>query len=226
MQDASTKETYARRTDTGFTIVELVIAMLVATIILVSVVGFIIAITNQHVTTSIRSNLTNSLTTGGNRISQDIRSSINVLSQNAITDAAAPATPGYWQSQASQLVLATTARRTNGESLDGTYPGYTDNVVYYLRNGSLYRRLLAYDDGMGNNRYTTITCTPEAGGGCDEDTQILDNVSTLSITYYEADGSVASQADQVRSMTVSVELSVQQSGTTISASSEFTSSLF
>lgn len=210
----------------GLTIVELVVAILVAGVILAATIGFIISLTNQQAVTSIRSAMTSSLTTATNRISQDIKTSRSVLSQNAIADTAAPSSPGHWQSDASELVLAATARKTDGESLDGTYPGETDNIVYYLRDGSLYRRLLAFDDSLGNNRFTTIICTPETGGGCAGDTRILEDVSAFAITYYQEDGTEATQADQVRSIAVAIEVSVEQSGRTISATSNFTSALF
>jgi len=213
-----------RNFDRGLTLVELVIAIAVSSIIMIGLVSFIVTLTNQYAITSLRSNQTSSLVASNNHISRDVRASRSVLGQNAISDAAAPSNPGYWQSGSSQLVLAATARKTNGESLDGTYPGDTDNIIYYLRDGSLYRRLLAFNSG-GGNRYTTITCTPLTGGGCPGDTKILDNVTAFTVTYYRKDGSVASPVTDAKRVAVSLEVAAQQSGQTISSTSRFTNTL-
>jgi type II secretory pathway component PulJ len=216
-------QTKRTRLSSGLTTVEIVIAIVVSAIILTSVISFIITLSNQYAITSVQTKLTNDLTESADRISRDIRDAHSVLASNAISDSAAPSSPGYWQSNSSQLVLASTARRTNGQSVNGEYPGVFDNIVFYVRNGALYKRILAYNHS--NNRYSTITCTPLTGGGCAGDMKVLDNVSSLSISYLAESGSTTSPVTNAKTISITVQVSVQQSGQTITSSSTFKSTL-
>ncbi len=209
----------------GLTIVEIIVAITVASILIVGVFSFIITYTNQYAVTSARTKLESSLVSGSDRIDRDIKTSRKVLAENSIADAAAPGSPAKWVSDDSQLVLGTTARKENGESLDGTYPGVFDNIIYYMRGQSLYRRILAHDDGSGANRFTTITCSALPEGGCAADEKVLDDVSSFTVHYYDETNAPANPVDGTKRIRISIELSADTSGQTISTSTSFMSTL-
>lgn len=205
----------------GFTIVELIVSMVVTVMLIVSIVGVVSTWLGQYSAGNTRSKQSANLQTALTRISTDVRQSYTVLSQNVDTDTDAPTTPGSWQTGTNQLVLGKTPRNASGTALYDTplfFSGKPDSIVYYLKNGTIYRRIVpASGTNYATNANTLITCTPSASGGCPNDMAILSGVTQLQFTYYDSSNNSGATPTDTRSVAVSITASQQQSGQTITA---------
>jgi hypothetical protein len=84
------------------------------------------------------------------------------------------------------------------------YISYKNNVIYYLSGTTLYRRVLADTAATGNSAITTCPAA-HATASCPGDGDILDNVSSFSIQYYNAQNQQVDPAS-ARSVQLSVTL--------------------
>jgi prepilin-type N-terminal cleavage/methylation domain-containing protein len=201
----------------GFTLPELAIAIVIATVIggalVVSVIGWL----GQYAIGSARQDMTITMQAALSHISDDIRQSYAVLVENAETDSDAPTTPGAWRTGGDRLVLARTPYQSDGTALytNATlFNGKPDSIVYYLNNGSLYRRVVPANYA-GNVALPLVTCTSTAAGGCATDKLIMSNVSSLQFTYYDASDSGDAVPSSTRSVKVTITTTKQQSGQAI-----------
>jgi prepilin-type N-terminal cleavage/methylation domain-containing protein len=201
----------------GFTLPELAIAIVIATVIggalVVSVIGWL----GQYAIGSARQDMTITMQSALSRMSDDIRQSYAVLVENAETDANAPTTPGTWRTASDRLVLARTPFQSDGTALytNATlFNGKPDSIVYYLNNGSLYRRIVPANYA-GNVALPLVTCSSPATGGCPTDTLILSNITSLQLTYYDSSDNSGAVPASTRSVLVDITTTKQQSGQTV-----------
>lgn len=206
------------RQASGFTLPELIVSMVIMGILSVVMVTSVVGWLGQYATGSTRQTMSADLQASLTRMSDDIRQSQGLLQTNAATDPNAPA--GKWTSSSNQLVLAKTPRNASGTGLYAdatTYLGIPDSIVYYLRDNTLYRRTVPATY-TGNVTLPILTCTPIAGGGCPSDIKVASNVSSLSYTYLDKDGNTTTNPLETRAVTVSLQLTRQQAGQTITVS--------
>src|SRR5581483_1667910 len=162
-----------RPTQLGFTITELLVAIIVGTILSGAIMGF------------------------------------NADDDNRWQDSYAPVagSPYSWQSNSTTLILATAAVSTSGNILwqdANNYIPYKNNVIYFLQNGTLYKRILAAN--VANNSAITSCPAAHATASCPADRVMLQNVSSFSVAYHDGNGSNVTPSN-ARSVVLTVALS-------------------
>lgn len=197
----------------GFTIVELVVTMAVGTLLVVAAIGMYLTVLGQSPAVKTRNTMSTNLQNALNRINDDVRRASNVTTYNVVADPNAPTTkagyenvPGpdvdtndqhFWRMGENRLLLNQTPVDVDGNPIydNAEYAaGAKDTIIYYVHNGSLYRRVVAA--AYGNNSISTATCSPRVTeGGCvSSDIKILDNLKAslglgaFKVTYYDRNG--------------------------------------
>lgn len=198
------KQTFV--SNVGYTIVELVVAMTITTILSIALIGFMVTSLGQSAIAQTRSQMANTMQAALNRINDDVRRSYGVMSNNMTVDPNAPTAAGEWTSNGSSLVIAQPALKANGGTYESALRAY-DTIVYYKKDDSVYKRSIAYPDS--ENALTTLTCPAVPTGGCPSDILIASDVTSLSFTYYTKAGVVTS--DPVLAASVKTTLSFQRS---------------
>ncbi len=207
----NTNNRKSRGAAAGFTIVELVVAISVSSILLASIVGVFLAYLQQYSSASVRNTMNTDIQAALGKINDDVRNGSNALLYNDAPDDNAPTTlvgeyanvPGptestdyknNWRIGPNRLILGQPARDSSGN------PIYTDtdnaigprnSIIYYVKSGTLYKRTVA---GTGNAQ-PTLTCTSVPEGGCvAKDIKVIsglatdDGVGSFTVKYYNGNG--------------------------------------
>lgn len=179
------------RHQSGYTLVELMIATVVSGIILIGIMTFLVNSLVNNSVRSARADLLREAQLSLDVMVKDIRLSANVDEVNRWEDPNSPnadSTSGLgWSSDADTLVLATAAEDAARNILfqDAThYITEKNNIIYYVDNGTLYKRTLAAPV-TGNAAVTT--CPPSlADSDCPADRLSVANVSSLTFRYFDS----------------------------------------
>lgn len=199
----------------GFTIVELLVGVAITTILSIVLVAYMVATLSQTAISSTRSQLSSALQTALTRINDDVRNSSGVMPYSLAIDPNAPS-GGEWSTSSTVLILGSKAIKTDGNQYTNTSFAY-DSIIYYIKDGSLFKRIVAYQDP--DNRNQTATCPGvTTAGGCSSDTLLASNVATLSFVYYTKIGDVTTDPMNVASVRTNATLQTSQSGQSVSYS--------
>jgi prepilin-type N-terminal cleavage/methylation domain-containing protein len=205
----------------GFTLTELLAAIAITAILMIGVMTFLVnTIANNSVDTA-RADLLREAQLSLDIMTRDIRLSASVDSSNRWEDdnsPNAPSTGGFgWESDDDTLILATAAEDANDNILFqdiSHYITYKNNVVYFLSDGSLYRRTIAGD--IANNSATTSCPADEETPACPADRELVKHVSDFTVRYLDGDD-LEVEASLARSVEVTLDLSREKYGRTIDA---------
>lgn len=169
----------------GFTVTELVIAVSLLAALIVLVFGFMVNGIVEYTTATNRANLLNSARNGLEVITNDVRLSANADENNRWFDENGPDGEEFgWESNESTLVLANVAEDNSKNILfadAAEYIPHKNNVIYFLRDGTLYKRVLAAPV-EGNSAITTCPAA-DASTECPADRILLENVQDFTIQY-------------------------------------------
>lgn len=211
-----------RKLQDGFTLVEMLVATAVTSLMIVLIMTFLVNTLATNATDTARADLLREAQLALDAMNKDIRLSANADSINRWEDSNSPnaeATNGFgWSSDSDTLVLATAATDTNKSVLfsDAThYITFKDNIIYYLQDGSLYKRMLAGD--VANNAAQTTCPEALAHPGCLADRKLVNNVQSFTIRYLNGNGEEV-DPDQARLIEAILNLSATKYGREISAS--------
>jgi type II secretory pathway component PulJ len=190
----------------GMTLVELTITMVVTLTVATGVIVFMVSGLRNFSTASAKANILAQAQTAMDKISADIVSAAAADDNNRIDDSHSPigGNPNGWASDSDTLILATAAENSAGNIIyaDATqYISYKNNVVYFLNNGTLYRRVLAVS--VAGNKAKTTCPMASVTATCPGDSTILDNVTSLTFTYQNHANQTVSP-DDARSVEMSV----------------------
>lgn len=171
----------------GFTLVETIIALTVASALMFVVISFMTNSIVQYAVANSRSNLLNEAQIALDIIGNDIRLSANADANNRWPDDNSPSQPDdfSWSSDNSTLILATAAEDTDRNIIfadASLYISEKNNNIYFVNNGTLYKRTLAAPV-TGN---TAVTSCPQstASPSCPADKTLINNVTGFSVTYF------------------------------------------
>jgi len=191
---------------TGFTIVELLIAITVLNILLVSLLG----VFSGYFASLVRSNIETQLTLESQQllssVTEDLRVAAVVRDTNLIDD---PNNGSNWQTDEATdvLVIAT-------PSLDGsrsfiidplTNRPFLDEIIYFQNSNVFYKRILANPNATGN-RLSTTCPSAIATSSCPPDTEFTVSFADLSFEFFDVDDAVTTDATLARSIGVDIEL--------------------
>lgn len=207
-----------RRNDEGFTLVELIVGASVTTILSIAIVATIVTWLHQYTVSTLRNHLTTDAQIAVQKIGDDIRRSNRLLVENQTPDPNAITPPGKWLTRDSLIVLAQTPRDKDGKGLfdppAGSYVGIPDSIVYYIKDGALYRRIVPANY-TGNVNLPLKTCP--STGGCPADVKIVDRVKSISYTFYDKAGNITFEPAKTTSIKVGLELTATQVGQEVTA---------
>lgn len=211
---------HANSNERGFTLVELLVVMIITVLLSGVIMGFVVDQLRSGVIDSAKQQLLAQAELGLDYTAKDIRLSANADANNRWPDANAPdpADQYSWQSGSDTLVLATGAQDSSGNILftdPSKYITAKDNHVYFLSNGTLYRRILA-SPASGNAAATTCP-SDSASSSCPADKVVLSDVSSFSVTYIDSSGQPVTPTS-ARSILLSVTLDSKAYGEDITAS--------
>ncbi len=183
------------RTDSGFTLLELLICMAISAILLL-VGGTFVGQGTLSINADYNKTLVQTDTeTAVNAISRVIKSAKSVEAVNSQPDANGPggaANPYSWNGAAGPngtLILAIPSRDSSGNLLyiDGLHTNlYTDDVIYYFDSASkkLFKRTIA-NSVTGNVAKTT--CPPSlATSSCPGDSVVVQDIANLATSYFDS----------------------------------------
>ncbi|HEX7368290.1 MAG TPA: hypothetical protein VF261_01385, partial [Candidatus Saccharimonadales bacterium] len=123
-----------------------------------------------------------------------------------------------WQSNSSTLILATEAQDKNGNIIFSDPLDYItekNNNIYFVQNGTLYKRVLAAPDP--NNSAVTTCPAATSSSSCPPDAVLVHNVASFSVQYYDAANASVPPSD-ARSIGITLQLATTEYGHTIHAS--------
>lgn len=193
----------------GFTLVETIIALSVTSVLIFLIINFMTNSIVQYAITEARSTLLNEAQSGLEVIGDDIRLSGNADANNRWQDANAPGAPDNllsWASASSTLVLATAVENADGDVIfadPAQYISEKNNNIYFVQDRKLYKRTIA-SDVEGNTVRTTCPAS-QATATCPADRQLLENVETFTVRYYNAQNNEVTPTD-ARSIELYVKL--------------------
>lgn len=207
----------------GFTLVELITSITLIGILTTMVVAFGVSGLANYNYSYNRSVLLDQAHLGLRSVSETILQSASADNNNRIEDSNGPGAPGNlfgWQSDADTLILATAAEDNSGNIIfqdESQYISYKNNIIYFLENGDLKRRVLAAE--IPDNKAVTTCPEAAATSSCPEDTTILENVDSFEVKYYDSQNQEVTP-NNARSIGLEISLSKEVQNRTISADYE------
>lgn len=209
-----------RRNMFGFTVIEGLVAVSVSSAMIMLVTVYMIDNIQQSSLATARQDMVSETQQTLDAAANDIRLSANADTNNRWADTHAPGgsgSPYSWASNSSVLVLAQAAEDTNGIIMfsdPNNYITHKNNLIYFVENGTLYRRTLA--STVANNKAKTTCPEASASTSCPADTALLQNVTSFSVRYLDGLNQ-AVQPQDARSVELQVATSKQVYSETISA---------
>jgi type II secretory pathway pseudopilin PulG len=210
-----------RQAEDGLTLIELGIALVITAALATIVVGFSIDKLQQSTLQDTKYQLLTNAEDGLDRMATDVRIASAADDNNRYQDPYSPGAPANelsWASSSSTLILAIAATGSNHTIIFDDvhdYDSAKNNIIYYLSGGSIYRRVLA--DPVSGNTATTTCPLAHATSTCPADSDVLDNVSSFSVQYYNNQNQQVTPSS-ARSIQLSVQLLVHKYNQNITTS--------
>lgn len=191
----------------GFTIVELLIALVVGSIL----IGTMLTVTFLFYGGTIKENFQSRLAVESENllrsITDELRTSSGVRASNAITDPNAPG--GQWTTSNANLVLiiSTPVIDASGQFVTNPLTGgpYQNEIVYFAQGGTLYKRYLANPDAPGN-RYKTSCPAAAASPSCPADVVLSHHFKDMQFVFYDQDDQVTTDLSAARAAKLTIQM--------------------
>ncbi len=166
----------------GFTLPELIIVSAIIGIIALVISQFysnrLIDYAREFTQTQLQSNTKQALET----MERDIKSAQYVEATNNLTDSYQGS---GWTSGTNVLVLQVPALDSSGNQIyiDGYHASlWSNEIIYFVSNNVLYRRLIANGNAPGN---VGVSTCPAGTSGCPADAKVIEDVANMSLAYYD-----------------------------------------
>jgi type II secretory pathway component PulJ len=191
----------------GFTLVDAMLAVIVSTLVIITVTTYVMSNIQQSAEASTRDTLIKETETSLDLMAKDVRLSANADQDNRWPDSNAPGGDQFgWQSDDSTLVLATAAQDSADDVIfsdPNNYITEKNNIVYFVKDSTLYKRIIA--DPVSGNKAVTTCPSDSASSSCPADKELLHDVSLFDVTYLNGQNQEVSPTD-ARSIEVHVEV--------------------
>jgi prepilin-type N-terminal cleavage/methylation domain-containing protein len=187
-----------KRPAAGFTLVELIVVMAVSGIVMLAVASFLMDNIYQTALASERDSQAREVQQSLDLAANDIRISANADTNNRWPDANSPggADQYGWASSSSTLVLATAVQDSSGRVIFADAKNYItekNNIVYFVSNGTLYKRLIA--NPVSGNTWLTTCPAASSSTSCPADKELLHNVTAFSVAYLDEQNTTVPPSD-------------------------------
>lgn len=196
-----------RRSQAGFTLVEVTVAVSVMAVVAIL---FLSVVANYLVIISRNSKLSELTLTSQNLLRttvENIRFGDGVRQTNANPDANAPV--GGWNTSNTNfvIILAVPAIDTSHNYITDSTTGspYMNELVYYKNGSTLMKRTLANPGATGTTLQTSCPAAL-ATPSCPADTQLASYVSAMTFTLYDQNAAVTTTTSLARSINISLTM--------------------
>lgn len=194
----------------GFTLVDAIIAVTVTSLVVLVITNYVLSNMQQSALAFNRDSLIKETEQSLDLVASDVRLSANADQNNRWPDANSPGGAGNqfgWQSDDSTLVLATAAQDSSRNIIfsdPNNYITQKNNIVYFVQNSTLYKRVIAAPV-TGNDARTTC---PSAlvSSTCPADKELLHNVTLFHVSYLNGQNQEVTPTD-ARSIEIHVTVS-------------------
>lgn len=207
----------SRRTQSGFTLVDMMVTIILISLVSLTLANFITTWLQSATLAQIRAELLGNAQSALDQITTDIKLSGSADQNNRWADDNAPGNQYGWQSNTQTLVLAKAATDSGQNVIfsdPAEYISQKSNQVYYLVGTTLYRRTIRSSDPADSS---VTTCPPaSATAACPADKTVATDVSNFAVQYFDSDDQVVAPAE-ARSIQLAITLARNQNGRTISA---------
>jgi Tfp pilus assembly protein PilV len=211
--------TLPRIGDEGFSLAEVTVALLVATVM----IGVMFSVTFFYYANAVQSQETALLALDSQTILsqmvEDLRLADGISATNSIADTYAPS--GGWTTNdpSNIIIIRYPATDTNRDIIydpNSGYP-YRNEYIYFLSGTTMYKRILKNTNATGNT--VTQTC-PKASATtlCPPDKTFSSNVSDLTFTFYDANNATTADPTQARSVKLTLTMQKKVFGRLITLS--------
>jgi Tfp pilus assembly protein PilE len=215
-----------RLNETGVTIVELMIAIGIAS----ALASVLVAVSLTFFGDTIRSQVTADMAVESHfmlrTVTEDLRLANSIAVSNDLTDANAPS--GGWNtSDADNVLIINSPATTSANDLiynEGTGDPYNNQLVYFVSEGTLYKRQLKNTLAAGNDLTTTCP-TASSSSSCPSDRKYSIYISDLSFTFYDEVNTVTSDPSLARLARINVTMSRRVFGKTLTISNSILTKL-
>lgn len=207
----------------GFTLVETVIALAVTSMLIFVIINFMTNSIVEYSRAGARANLLGEAQVALDIIGNDIRLSGSADDNNRWPDEHAPSAPAdkfSWQSDQDTLLLATAAEDSSGSIIFADpllYISEKNNSIFYLNNGSLYKRVLAAP--VDGNSSKTSCPLAQSTLSCPTDKKLLSDVQEFSAKYYNDQNQ---EVDPVDARSIELYVKLQKTVYGVPISTEYT----
>jgi prepilin-type N-terminal cleavage/methylation domain-containing protein len=206
----------------GFTIVELVIAVVVAGILITTLLTVTFSFYGNSIRNSTQARLAVESQNILRTIVEELRVSSGVRDTNTITDPNGPA--GGWTTSNASLVLiiSTPVMDSSNKFVINTATGdpYQNEIVYYATNKTLYKRYLANAAAPGN-QFKTSCPIALATDTCPADVILSRRFKDMRFVFYDQDDAVTTTLVDARSVKMTIDMIQDAFGQTV----EFTNNI-
>jgi prepilin-type N-terminal cleavage/methylation domain-containing protein len=191
----------------GFTLVELNVSV---TILAILAVGLLSVFTNFFVVIT-RTNQSALMTTDSQNllrtVGEELRYGAGVRSSATINDPNAPS--GGWNTSNSAFVIIVAVPATDSSHsyiIDpNTGNPYLNELVYYKNGSTLYKRILANPNAVGNILKTSCPANL-ATSTCPADRKLVENLKSMLFTLYDQDDATTTDPLLARSFKIDLIL--------------------
>lgn len=214
-----TQDSRLKNSQRGFTLIEVMVATVVAGMLIVLVMTFLVNSVAKNATETARADMFREAQLTLDNIGREIRLSATADEQNRWEDDNAPGAPANklsWESDGDTLVLATAAMDASQNILFADplhYVSSKNNNIYFVEHNTLYKRVLA-DPATENAAETT--CPADPNDACPDDRELVRNVAGLSVKYFDNENQEVPPAT-ARSVELTINLETVKYGKTLRA---------
>jgi len=205
----------------GYTIVELTIALLVGSILSLTVTAFTFGFYVDTLKAQTETNMLIESQTILRSVANDMRYSSQILTTTSIADENEPADGWNTSNDDLILVLSTPAIDTSGEFIIDPLTGnpYQNELIFFANETDFHKRVLANPDAENNRSFTT--CPQEvATSDCPPDPILSENFENMSFVFYDQNGDTTSDPVLGRSVDIIINLGANVQGESITVNNQ------
>lgn len=195
----------------GFTIPELLIAMSVASIVVIVLSAMNLTMYRQVQISQSTAELNSESYFLLRGIAEDIKLASNIVANNNLDDSYAPV--GNWStsSSAGSLIINSPATDSTTNIIYNQEDGlpFQNELIYYRESNMLLRRVIA--NNAAPNNILKTTC-PISASNCQKDKQYTKYLDNFSFALYDASGQETVDTTKVESVKIEVSLSKKVAG--------------
>lgn len=210
-----------RSNQTGFTMVELLVAIGAGSIVALAVLSISLFFFADMMAANAETELTLEAQAINRITMEDMRIATRVESANVLTDSNEPT--GGWNTSSPDhiLIISRPAVDSLGDFIFDTSSGepYQNEIIYFEEEGNLYKRILANSSATGNIAQTTC---PEAvaTASCPPDRLLTTHFSSMSFSFFDQDNNSTTDISLARSIDISLGMQRSVYGRNVTASNE------